>query len=161
MLKGRFCLHTSPYFNVSYCISTHYVCTRESAFFPSADKKFYADALLCIQRKSKRKRNTAISFTFVNERKSSSSAVRVYRNFVYSFVFMIAFPVHIQLQPRLSVTVMPHSDAASSVCCQHHLLYKHFSRCRIGVRHDGYRQPGSEEDAVFFFVHETIHTNCG
>ena len=45
-------------------------------------------------------------------------------------------------QSRLSVTVMPHSDAASSACSLFRLAYRVFSGCRIGVRHDGYRLPG-------------------
>ena len=42
---------------------------------------------------------------------------------------------------RLSVIVMPHADAASSVCNQRYLIFLVFSGCRIGVRHDNYREP--------------------
>ena len=43
------------------------------------------------------------------------------------------------------------------------LLYRIVVRYdnRIGVRHDNYRQPGLEEDAVLIFVHEAVHPNCG
>ena len=42
---------------------------------------------------------------------------------------------------RLSVIVMPHRRAASSVCNQRYLIFLVFSGCRIGVRHDNYREP--------------------
>ena len=56
-----------------------------------------------------------------------SSAVWVYRITVSYFVFMIAFHVLILLQVRRPVTVMPHADAASSVCNQFRLAHRVFS----------------------------------
>jgi hypothetical protein len=58
--------------------------------------------------------------------------------FAVFLFFKYAFPI---FQMRLSVTVMPHADAASSVFNQRHLVFLLFSGCRIGVRHDGYREP--------------------
>ena len=74
--------------------------------------------------------------------KRGSSAVLVYAITALPFAFAIAFHVYILPQARRSVTVMPHSDAASSVCSLFRLAYRVFSGCRIGVRHDGYRLPG-------------------
>ena len=47
---------------------------------------------------------------------NGSSAVQVYAITALPFAFAIAFHVYILPQARRSVTVMPHSDAASSVC---------------------------------------------
>ncbi len=47
---------------------------------------------------------------------------------------------------RLSVIVMPHFDAASSVCSLCDLPCQLFSGCRIEVRHDNYQQPGLRKD---------------
>jgi hypothetical protein len=44
-------------------------------------------------------------------------------------------------QSRRLVTVMPRADAVSSECSQRHLPLFAYSGCRIGVRHDGYREP--------------------
>ena len=73
---------------------------------------------------------------------NGSSAVQVYAITALPFAFAIAFHVYILPQARRSVTVMPHSDAASSVCSLFRLAYRVFSGCRIGVRHDSYRLPG-------------------
>ena len=74
--------------------------------------------------------------------KRGSSAVLVYAITALPFAFAIAFHVYILPQARRSVTVMPHSDTASSVCSLFRLAYRVFYGCRIGVRHDGYRLPG-------------------
>ena len=74
--------------------------------------------------------------------KRGSSAVLVYAITALPFAFAIAFHVYILPQARRSVTVMPHSDAASSVCSLFRLAYRVFYGCRIGVRHDSYRLPG-------------------
>ena len=42
---------------------------------------------------------------------------------------------------RLSVTVMPHADAASRKQQEHQMTLIKNTGCRIGVRHDGYREP--------------------
>ena len=42
---------------------------------------------------------------------------------------------------RHSVTVMPRADAASIVCSLCHLALFVYSVCRVGARHDGYREP--------------------
>ena len=56
---------------------------------------------------------------------------------MFAVLFVIAIYGCILHRARLSVTVMPHSDAASSVYCQHHLLYKDFldaaSECGMTV----------------------------
>ena len=56
---------------------------------------------------------------------------------------------------------MPHSDAASRKHPGLQSVQAAYSGCRIGVRHDGYRPPGLEEDAILIFVHEAVHPNCG
>ena len=52
--------------------------------------------------------------------------------------------VYFLLQSRQSVTVIPRSDAESSVCSLHHFTPSVFSGFRVGARHDGYRPPGSK-----------------
>ena len=41
---------------------------------------------------------------------------------------------------------MPHSDAASRVHSLYRLISRMFTGFRIGVRHDGYRQPDLQQD---------------
>jgi len=53
---------------------------------------------------------------------------------------------HCIFQVRLSVVVIPRSDAESSVCNQRHLTFLMCSGCRIDVRHDDYRVPHLSTD---------------
>ena len=62
--------------------------------------------------------------------RDDSSAVLVYAITALPFAFAISFHVYILPQARRSVTVMPHSDAASSVCSLFRLAYRVFSGCR-------------------------------
>ena len=41
---------------------------------------------------------------------------------------------------------MPHSDAASRKVLIQQMMLAAYTGCRIGVRHDGYRQPGLKQD---------------
>ena len=75
-----------------------------------------------------------------------SSAIQVYAITALPFAFAIAFHAYILPQTRRSVTVMPHSDAASRVHSLYRLMSRMFTGCRIGVRHDGYRLPDLQQD---------------
>ena len=78
----------------------------------------------------------------------SSSAIRLDEIIVSSFVFVITFRVHILLQSRQSVTVIPRYDAESSVYSQYRLKSWMFSIFRVVARNDGYRLPGLYQDVA-------------
>ena len=75
---------------------------------------------------------------------------------------------NIQLRARQSVTVIPRSDAESSVCSQYRLESWMFSGFRVGARNDSYRLPGLQQnmytkcnDKSKRRCNYLIQTNCG
>ena len=57
------------------------------------------------------------------------------------------------VNPRLSVTVIPRSDAESKEHPVHQTVYAVFTGFRVGARNDSYRQPGLQQDV---FVNEIM-----